>query len=531
MSLTPLGVDDFNHTKWLDLKHKLSDRFSPFVARAAFRMTKGDTVARGDVARANRAAIEVILGNIVRNNSLDRSIYTIIEQRNHSYPKDKMENPFEVQIRALRRVLDYFMSDGVSYLERRGGNFDLNIKAGYTFRYRATDNLFKDLRIFEEHLIIKNEAIGSSLESSTYPINGNTLTNNPNSIRSKTLYETFPQPLIRMRSSREEGKKLITFDHTDETKAMERKLQTYNTFLDDHWIDIAQTDEAMLKAIAGSSSDPSQTEESHGCLPDLVFSNHLYRVFNEGSFTKGGRFYGGWWQTIPSKLRKWITIDWHPTAELDFSNMQIIMLYARAGAQLTGDAYEIEGIPGSYRSLLKTTLLRIINAKGKMRAPEKSDLPDGWTWQAVLDAVRERHEPIAKFFSTGIGLELQRIDSDIAEQVMLELMTEGIVALPVHDSFIVPLGKEDRLKSAMLKAFAEHAGAEIRVDADSTWLDDLVAVNPEVIELDDLDVRHVSDFWQDHFDDPGFERFKQRQSDFLAVKGEAWGHNHSFVPL
>jgi hypothetical protein len=25
----------------------------------------------------------------------------------------------------------------------------------------------------------------------------------------------------------------------------------------------------------------------------------LYRVFNEGVFDKGGRFYGGWWQGIP----------------------------------------------------------------------------------------------------------------------------------------------------------------------------------------------------------------------------------------
>jgi hypothetical protein len=28
----------------------------------------------------------------------------------------------------------------------------------------------------------------------------------------------------------------------------------------------------------------------------------LYRIFNRGSFSYGGRFYGGWWQQIPKKF-------------------------------------------------------------------------------------------------------------------------------------------------------------------------------------------------------------------------------------
>ena len=38
------------------------------------------------------------------------------------------------------------------------------------------------------------------------------------------------------------------------------------------------------------------------------------------------------------------------------------------------------------------------------------------------------------------GLESQKVDSDVAEQVMLELINEGIPVLPIHDSFIVPVG-------------------------------------------------------------------------------------------
>jgi hypothetical protein len=48
----------------------------------------------------------------------------------------------------------------------------------------------------------------------------------------------------------------------------------------------------------------------------------------------------------------------------------------------------------------------------------------------------KQHAPISKNFYTGIGTQLQNLDSKIAESVMLEFMEWGIFALPVHDSFI-----------------------------------------------------------------------------------------------
>jgi hypothetical protein len=35
----------------------------------------------------------------------------------------------------------------------------------------------------------------------------------------------------------------------------------------------------------------------------------LTRMFTNGSFEEGGRFYRGWWQNVPSEYRKFITID------------------------------------------------------------------------------------------------------------------------------------------------------------------------------------------------------------------------------
>ena len=42
-------------------------------------------------------------------------------------------------------------------------------------------------------------------------------------------------------------------------------------------------------------------------------SNQLHRVFNQGSFSLGGRFCGGWRQSIPAECGAAITINGDPT--------------------------------------------------------------------------------------------------------------------------------------------------------------------------------------------------------------------------
>ncbi len=44
----------------------------------------------------------------------------------------------------------------------------------------------------------------------------------------------------------------------------------------------------------------------------------VHRIFNEGSFEKGGRFYGGWWMSLKEEDRKHITINGEPTIEIDY---------------------------------------------------------------------------------------------------------------------------------------------------------------------------------------------------------------------
>ena len=97
----------------------------------------------------------------------------------------------------------------------------------------------------------------------------------------------------------------------------------------------------------------------------------LYRVFNDTDFTNGGRFYGGWWQVIPSEYRTRIRINEKRTVELDFGTLHPTMLYSEVGLKPPEDSYQIGLFPRSssgmnsleaYRQLVKRCFNAMLNA-------------------------------------------------------------------------------------------------------------------------------------------------------------------------
>ena len=84
-------------------------------------------------------------------------------------------------------------------------------------------------------------------------------------------------------------------------------------------------------------------------------------------------------------------------------------------------------------------------------------------WREVSDAILAAHEPIAYQFYTSVGKRLQRKDSDVAEQVMLDFVDRGVPILPVHDSFLVSAWKRDLLAERMNEALRMVCGIEARL--------------------------------------------------------------------
>lgn len=83
----------------------------------------------------------------------------------------------------------------------------------------------------------------------------------------------------------------------------------------------------------------------------------LYRSFRfeDG---KAGRLYGHFVQRLPGDARKYLRIDNQSVVELDYSAMQLVMLYAANDLPVPeGDLYKMVG---GDRDIMKTVLTRSV---------------------------------------------------------------------------------------------------------------------------------------------------------------------------
>jgi hypothetical protein len=222
-----------------------------------------------------------------------------------------------------------------------------------------------------------------------------------------------------------------------------------------------------------NQSQQKEYRDAADCLPSLE-ADTLHRVFNNGSFEQGGRFYGHWIQGAPVKYRRHLKIDGEGATELDYSGFHIRILYRLAGeAAPAGDVYTINGLGREVRPLLKTILLVSINARSQDQAiravlqdpTNKSFFRSTYgEIKALMESFLDRHFPIRQFFNSGKGISLQYLDSQVAEKVMLEMVDQGIVCLPIHDSFITKSSHEADLRSAMEKAALSVFDVAIPID-------------------------------------------------------------------
>lgn len=254
---------------------------------------------------------------------------------------------------------------------------------------------------------------------------------------------------------------LIEYDDTDDTNAMRASVDRINAHLQRQWIDVRIKDKDFERLQHRMQREYlADNRDRH--LIDFT-QRALVRIFNNGDWQQGGRFYRGWWQGIPKEYRKHITINDKPTRELDYSTLHPVLLYAAVGERLDGDAYSIDA-PDVPRSLVKITFNKMLNASGRIDKPaDFSDDRIGMDWKQLQNAIAARHAPIRRFFNTGHGLYLQRQDSDLAQAVMLRFITGGHTCLPVHDSFLVHHALVDELKSVMVDEFKAMTGQAITV--------------------------------------------------------------------
>lgn len=265
-----------------------------------------------------------------------------------------------------------------------------------------------------------------------------------------TLEQLPPEMPRELVVLRDHNKKLKQYEDSVRTRKMRKKLTAHG-------------EAVMSSGITGCVLTP------------------MTRIFNE-QWRWGGRGYA-LWQNVPKKEREQFTIGGEPMVELDFKSIHPSLLYAEKGLTVPDDCYDIKGYQRAHVKLAVVILMNANTLKKAVMALA-ADIEDMERKQrglklltrkeqvpkcqvklatALIKAIKNHHEVISENFHSGAGLRLQRIDSDIAEDVWWKMCKRGTVVLPVHDSFIVEASKANELEQVMVEASERIAKVALTV--------------------------------------------------------------------
>ncbi|MCP1169219.1 hypothetical protein [Limimaricola litoreus] len=417
---------------------------------------------RGNDLQKLEASVEVLIRDSValvhqRKRKGEASIHLNGSWYSSSASPDKLTYSVHVQ-RAYRGMLE------LGYLEQtRNGVFDRQgRKDGSTrsrlTRYRATDRLIERFTREEQQVL---PAI---------------------------VPPQLPHLPIRIRLKHEDGRQeILLAPDSDEVGRMRQHLDRINGVLARNWFDLDIPDAELAELQARLAEDPE------GAKPLALDRRTLHRVFNDEDLTTGGRFYGGWWQNVPKAYRRHLLVNGKRMVEIDYSNFHPVILYAEEGVVPPDDCYrgifdgETEARHGTaLRSTVKAAFNAMLNAGKPLRQSPRGIEPGrfGMSWREFSEAIIVAHEPIARHFYSGVGKRLQRTDSDVAEQVMLDLAENGIPILPIHDSFLVHEGHRDLLHERMRAALVAVCNVDAQLKATDPDLSRILAARAREQALD-----------------------------------------------
>ncbi|RUM26638.1 hypothetical protein EFQ99_00020 [Rhizobium vallis] len=199
---------------------------------------------------------------------------------------------------------------------------------------------------------------------------------------------------------------------------------------------------------------------------------HLSRRFDAGnsaapySFDQHGRLYGGLWESLPRVERHRLTIGGETVADLDFSSMFVRLAYVRRGVVPPDeDLYAIPGLEHHREGVKRVIASLFFRESESKRLPRdaKPLLPEGWTMARVRNAIAHAHPAIAPLLDTDVGFELMATESNLLVAILLDLFSQGVVALPMHDGLMVPESKKEIAVETMKRVSLSKLGVSLPV--------------------------------------------------------------------
>jgi hypothetical protein len=279
---------------------------------------------------------------------------------------------------------------------------------------------------------------------------------------------------------RDAEKNDIEYKDTTNTRRWRSNLSKYNALLAKTHIDVTTLEKPSYVV-----TDKWKKQKT---IPINLSNKFVRRIFNRKNWKKGGRFYGGFWQSLPSKLRPDIRINGEYTVEVDYSGLHIVLLYAELatnywvdkGANADPYTINVDGLDDwsaeQKRAIAKAVILVGVNSANEKEAfnavrIDKADyhLPDDAVLtdkllRKVLNALKELHPSIADKLCSGAGIDLQYTDSQITEKLINHFTDRGVALLSIHDSYIAPVDYAFELREKMDEFFGEVTGLPDNVD-------------------------------------------------------------------
>lgn len=398
--------------------------------------------------------LQLILANLLDAHRRGRDAVSYSRNRNEYTPtpyrrKDWKEcserySPFGASYDSLIRAIDC-----LSELDLIGGrkgyqvSYFGNDRTSSWSRMYATDKL---LNLIEDKLNIDLDTIGYSLDNEAVIL-------------------------------KDGDKKYMDYEDTPEIISMRDNLRGLNQLLSETEL--------------GLKDYSTEIEEDHHDSLNRPDNKFMYRVFNDESFEKGGRFYGGYWVSgLDKYLRENIRINDLETVYWDFDTMSQNLFYAHTGLPdeyknslrfkdkgespreseitekrhkklfqfaLNTDSIEewVKAAKGEYSAKKYPQKRHISYEKFIESCPKQGPITD----EELKDFLYKYQDlPKGYFFNKSLGLELMYTESRITEKIIMTFIDQSIPVLPIHDGFICTKEYEDLLKRTMVSAYESVTG-------------------------------------------------------------------------
>ena len=234
-------------------------------------------------------------------------------------------------------------------------------------------------------------------------------------------------------------------------------------------------------------------------LDEVEITAWLCRIFKE-NLQQHGRFYNVGqiinYQTLSQIKRGDIVINGEGTIELDYQHIHPSILYELADIKRITDMYDV-GVkeyadctqtPKQVRNTVKDALLRMLNTSSRAGAiasvikmfEDRDGKVDNLFSRygditnanlkvlagQVVTSIEQSHTEISEDFYKNKALGLMGLDSQIMNNVLMLCKEDGIVALPLHDSIIIPESEGLNASVIMKEAYEKVLGSDYNCKID-----------------------------------------------------------------